>query len=110
MAADAERYVISSYFAGQALRELPEVRADFGGAEPPGGLNRTYDAEVHLRADGKAATLLIEVEKALYPRDVREVLRRIPNIAREWPQTTESRQPVCAARAAPRKWPSTCCT
>ena len=78
----------------EALRELPEVQAEFSGVEQPGGLDPGHDAEVHLSVGGKATTLLVEVKKALYPRDVRQVLWRIREVARRWPKTTEGRKPV----------------
>ena len=53
-----------------ALQKLPEVKAEFGRTEQPGGQYRGHDAQVDLRVGGKAATLLIEVKKTVYPRDV----------------------------------------
>ena len=40
----------------EALRELPEVQAELSGFEQPGGPDQGHDAQVDLRAGGKAAT------------------------------------------------------
>ena len=64
----------------EALRELPEVQAELSGVERLGGPGRGHDAQVDLLAGGKAATLLIQVKKAVYPRDVRQVLWQRPGI------------------------------
>ena len=60
-----------------ALRALPEVRAEL---EPhlPGDSKTAVQiyARVGIRVAGKPITLLIEVRKTLYPRDVREILWR----------------------------------
>ena len=78
----------------EALRELPEVQAEFIGVEPPGGTDRGHDAQVDLTAGGKAATLLIQVKKAVYPRDVRQALWQIRESARNWLEPAEGRRPV----------------
>ena len=78
----------------EALRELPEVQAELSGVEQPDGSVRGHDAQVGLRAGGKAATLLVEVKKTVYPRDVRLMLWRIREFARRWPNPAEGRQPV----------------
>ena len=77
-----------------ALRELPEVQAELSGAERLGGPDRGHDARVDLRAGGKAATLLIQVKKAVYPRDVRQALWQTRELARTWLESAEGRQPV----------------
>jgi len=78
----------------EALRELPEVQAEFSGVGQPGSADRGYDAQVDLRAGGKAATLLIQVKKAVYPRDVRQALWPIREFAREWLDPAKGRRPV----------------
>ena len=78
----------------ETLRGLPEAQAKLSGVLPPDGPDREYDARVDLRVGGKAATLLIEVKKALYPRDVRQALWQFQALARQWPQSTEGRQAV----------------
>ena len=59
----------------EALRELPEVHADLDHWGP----NYTkgdhgQDAQIDLQVAGKSFILLIDSKKAVYPRDVRQVL------------------------------------
>ena len=77
-----------------ALRELPDAQAEVSGAEQPGGRGQGHDAQVDLRVGGKAATLLIEMKKDVYPRDVRQVLWQLRNSARRWPHPEEKREAV----------------
>ena len=76
----------------EALRELPDVQAELSGVEQPGGPDRGHDVQVDLRAGGKAATLLIQVKKTVYPRDVRQALWQIREVARRWPEPAEGRR------------------
>ena len=76
----------------EALRELPDVQAEVSGAEQPGGRDRGHDTQVDLRVGGKAATLLIEMKKDVYPRDVRQVLWQLRDSARRWPHREEKRE------------------
>ena len=79
----------------ETLRKLPDAQAEVSRVEQPGGPDREHDAQmVDLRAGGKAATLLIQVKKAIYPRDVRQALWQFQALARRWPQSTEGRQAV----------------
>ena len=55
------------------------------GPNRAGGRDREHDAQVDLRVGGKAATLLIEMKKDVYPRDVRQVLWQLRDSARRWP-------------------------
>ncbi|MDB6100248.1 MAG: hypothetical protein JWO52_247 [Gammaproteobacteria bacterium] len=58
-----------------SLRELPDVHAELATFEPaPLGAAHEYDAQVELLVAGKSVVLLIEAKKAVYPRDVRQVL------------------------------------
>ena len=70
-----ERRLVEQFL--EALRALPGVDAEVepyrrDGLRP--GLR--FDAQVGLKVAGKPLTLLIEVKKALYPRDVRQILWR----------------------------------
>ena len=62
----------------EALQELPQVDM-----QPPllerriGGGKSRLDAEVHLNVASRALTLLVELRKSAYPRDVREMLWQI---------------------------------
>ena len=76
----------------EALRELPHVHADLGLPVESGGPGRRYDARIDLSVDGKTVTLLIEVKKVLYPRDVRQALWQLQELARGWPQSVNGRQ------------------
>ena len=67
-----ERQLITSFV--DALRELPEVEADLDHREPVRSGDRGYDARVDLHVAGKSYVLLIEAKKAVFPRDVRQVL------------------------------------
>jgi hypothetical protein len=69
------------------LRALPEVRADLHHWEPVGVTGvRKHDAQIDLLIAGKAFTILIEVKKAVYPRDVREALWQFREISRTRPK------------------------
>jgi hypothetical protein len=58
-----------------ALRDLPEVRADLDhGASAGANGAHGHDAQIDLQVAGKSFVLLIEAKKAVYPRDVRQVL------------------------------------
>ena len=78
----------------QALRALPEVKAELGPPLQSGGRDRGYDARVDLWVGGKPATLMIEVKKTLFPRDVRQVLWQFHEFARRWPRSAEGRPTV----------------
>jgi DNA-binding transcriptional ArsR family regulator len=71
-----ERQLIARFV--DALRELPEVEADFDRWEPVGKNNdRGHDAQVDLRVAGKSFVLLVEAKKTVFPRDVRQVIWRL---------------------------------
>ena len=76
----------------EALRELPEVQVELGFRQLSDGTDRGYDARVDLRAGGKSVTLLVEVKKVLYPRDVRQNIWQLEDYARRWPQSEKGRQ------------------
>ncbi len=68
-----ERQLITQFL--DALRELPEVHADLDHLEPIGSTaDRGHDAQIDLQVAGKSFILLVEVKKAVYPRDVRQVI------------------------------------
>ena len=76
----------------EALRELPDAQAEVGGVQQPGGRDRGHDAQVDLRVGRKAVTLLIEMKKDVYPRDVRQVLWQLRDSARKWAHPEEKRE------------------
>lgn len=57
------------------LRALPEVHAELDHRELVGlASGSIHDAQINLQIAGKSFTLLVETKKAVYPRDVRQVL------------------------------------
>ena len=89
----AERRQVEQFV--EALRALPEVRAEWEPGHPRGiRSDRGHDAEVGLRVAGKPVTLLIEAKKALYPRDVREILWRLKDYRRGRPGKPQAREVV----------------
>ncbi len=76
----------------EALRGLPGVQAESGSLQQPSGPEQGSDARVDLKVGGKSATLLIEVKKVLYPRDVRQALWQFQAFSNRRPQSTEERQ------------------
>lgn len=68
-----EQQLITQFL--DALRELPEVRADLAHLEPIGSnVDRGHDAQIDLQVAGKSFIVLVEAKKAVYPRDVRQVI------------------------------------
>lgn len=68
-----DRHLIEGFL--ETLRELPEVQAHLDHWEPTGTtVNRRHDAQIDLQVAGKSFTLLVEAKKAVYPRDVRQVI------------------------------------
>lgn len=78
----------------ETLQALPEVQAEISGVERLGGRDQGHDARIDLRTGGKAATLLIQVKKTVYPRDVRQVLWQLREFAHGWLEPAEGRQAV----------------
>lgn len=79
-----ERQLIEQFL--ETLRGLPEVHANLDSYEPVASAgDRGHDAQIDLRIAGKAFTLLIEAKKAVYPRDVREVLWQFRDFGRNRP-------------------------
>jgi hypothetical protein len=70
-----ERELIDQFLA--ALRSLPEVRAELERAIAP-----RHDVQLALDVAGKPIHALVELKKAIYPRDVRELVWRIRALAR----------------------------
>lgn len=66
-----ERDIINLFL--ESLRDLPDVHVAYAESELQ-VLDAVYDARIDLHVGGKSVTLLVEVKKAVYPRDVRQVL------------------------------------
>lgn len=81
----AEQQLITRFL--DALRELPEVHADVAQWEPVGSTGvRGHDAQIDLHVAGKSFMLLVEAKKAVYPRDIRQVIWRLREASRSQPQ------------------------
>ena len=77
-----------------ALRELPEVKADLDHREPLSKHgNRGHDAQVDLHVAGQSFVLLIEVKKVVFPRDVRQVIWQLRE-ASDGRLTEQGRMPL----------------
>ena len=79
-----EGQLIEQFLA--TLRALPDVRAELGSHHfvgLPG--EREIDAQVDLHVAGKPFTLLVEAKKAVYPRDVREVVWQLRDFSHNRP-------------------------
>lgn len=69
----SERQLIGQFV--DVLRELPEVHAEFERLDSAGKAgDRVHDVEVDLNVAGKTFVLLVEAKKAVFPRDVRQVI------------------------------------
>jgi len=95
----AERDLVESVL--ETLRGLPQAHAELGLWEQAGGRDHGYDARINLRIGGETLSLLIEARRAVYPRDVREIIwqirRYMDNALPEKP--TEQRLPLIVAES-----------
>jgi hypothetical protein len=83
----------------ESLRVLPDVRvARIESEVHSSARDRRYDARIHLQVGGKSVTLLVEAKKAVYPRDVRQVLWQF-NELKQPPTTGGKTQPLLAAES-----------
>lgn len=67
----SERELVQSVL--ETLRNLPEAHAELEEREPR-GRDKGYDARIDLNMGGTPVSLVVEVKRAVYPRDVREAL------------------------------------
>jgi hypothetical protein len=66
----------------EALRALPEVKADIASLDPPGKeRDPGYDARIDTHVGGRPVTLFVEAKKTVYPRDVHQTLWRLKRLA-----------------------------
>ena len=80
----SERVLIDQFLA--ALRSLPEVRAELGRSGPADRpIESGHDAQLALDVAGKSIRALVELKKAVYPRDARQVVWRIRELAQRRP-------------------------
>ena len=88
-----ERRLVEQFLV--ALRALPGVSAELEPCQRDGGRpERQLDAQVVLTVAGKPVTLLIEVKKALYPRDVRQTLWQFKEFSRGLPKAPRAPEVV----------------
>lgn len=59
----------------ETIRALPEAHAEL--RETPKGHDESFDARIDLNLAGKSFILLIEAKRAIYPRDVRELIWKV---------------------------------
>ncbi|MBB4596500.1 hypothetical protein [Xanthomonas arboricola] len=79
----------------ETLQGLPEVHANLGRWEPVGSPDEPrHDAQIELHVAGRSVTLLIEAKKAVYPRDVREVLWQLRDYGRSQPIGKSADEPL----------------
>ncbi|WP_199236586.1 helix-turn-helix domain-containing protein [Ramlibacter sp. WS9] len=79
----AERVLIDRFL--DALRELPDVRAEMDVREAAPAVPYKVDAQIHLNVAGKPIVLLVEAKKTAYPRDVRQVLWQFKALRQAYP-------------------------
>lgn len=61
-----------------ALKEMPEITFVDHQLKTHAAMDRGVDAEIQIEAAGRTITLFVEIkQKAVYPRDVREILWRL---------------------------------
>ena len=91
-----ERRLVDQFL--ESLRHLPDVRVAQVFLESPRspGTSSTpqYEVKCNLRVAGKIITLLIDVMKVLYPRDVRQRLWLIKDSSRGHPDGPRGRETV----------------
>ena len=78
----------------KTLRSVTEVQAEVSGVASPGGPNWRNDGQVDLRVGEQKVTLLIEVKRALYPRDARQALWQMRKYAGRLSDSSEGRNAV----------------
>jgi hypothetical protein len=65
----------------ESIQELPDASAEFAPGGDHGHLDRIFDARIDLKVAGQSIELLVEVKKAVYPRDVREFLWHLREVS-----------------------------
>ncbi len=78
----------------QTLQELPEVDANNSLLAKSGSPDQDYDASIEVTVGKRSVTLMIEARANLYPRDVRQLIWRIRESARNRTQPAKKRAAV----------------
>ena len=94
-----ERDLIESVL--ETLRGLPQAQAELSLWAQTTGRDRGYDARIALHIGGQSVNLVIEAKRALYPRDVREVVWQIRRYMDHAPseRANEQRLPFLVAES-----------
>jgi DNA-binding transcriptional ArsR family regulator len=93
-----ERATIDSLM--EALRALPHAHASIASVQRPvAGASYTLDAEVDLSIADRDVLLLIEVKKAVYPRDIRQILWQLAQARDEQAHAAREAVPLVAAES-----------
>ena len=84
-----EQQLVSQFL--EALRALPNVSAEMKHREPVGLAGEMrHDADIDFQMAGKTFSLLVEIKKSVYPRDVRQVLWQLQDFKRGRPMGPNS--------------------
>jgi hypothetical protein len=85
----------------ETLRAIPELRIDSARPEREASTSdRICDASIGLRVGERSITLLVEIKKAVYPRDVRQVLWQLRDCARKATSNSDHEtQPILVAES-----------
>ena len=75
----SEQHLINEFL--KSLEELPDVHAKLCVEEPgKAGARNEVDAQFDLKVDGKSFNLLIEIKKAVYPRDAQQAIWQLRKV------------------------------
>mgnify|MGYP001766212406 CR=1 FL=1 len=84
----------------EALRALPHAQASIASVQRPvAGGSYILDAEVDLSIADRDVLLLVEVKKAVYPRDIRQILWQLAQARNEQAHAGREALPLVAAES-----------
>lgn len=84
----------------EALRALPHAHASIASVQRPvAGSSYIVDAEVDLTIADRDLLLLVEVKKAVYPRDIRQILWQLAQARNEQAHAAREALPLVAAES-----------
>ncbi len=94
----AERDLVESVV--ETLRSLPQAHAEPGPCKRAAEQDRGHDARIDLHLGGQSVSLRIATKRAVYPRDVRELIWQLRRRVDHAPQgrAKEQRLPLIVAR------------
>src|SRR5262245_26952922 len=77
----------------EAVRQLPDARAEFARRRDHGPLDRSGGTRIDLKVADQSIELRVEVKKVVYPRDVRQILWQLRELShRAQPRRDRDRQ------------------